>query len=42
MMGHPAVAKKSDKCHMCIGIFIDLDSILGLTCVILQFMPIFL
>jgi len=31
-----------DKCHICIGIFIDLDSILGLTCVILQFMRIFL
>jgi len=31
-----------DKCDICMGIFIDLDSILGLFCIILQFMHIFL
>jgi len=31
-----------DKCHIYIGIFIGLDSLLGLTCVILQFMRVFL
>ena len=31
-----------DKCHICMGIFIDLDSILGLIYIILRFMHIFL
>ena len=31
-----------DKCHTCMGIFNYLDSILGLICIILRFMPIFL
>jgi len=30
-----------DKCHICTGFFIDLDSILGLICIILRFMPYF-
>jgi len=32
----------NDKCHMIMGIFIDLDSILGLICIILRIMHIFL
>jgi len=31
-----------DKCHICIGILNDLDSILGLICITLQFMHMFL
>ena len=31
-----------DKCHMCMGVFIDSDSILGVICIILRFMHIFL
>ena len=33
---------ETDKCHMRMVIFIDLDQILGLICIILRFMPIFL
>ena len=32
----------TDKCHICMGICNDLDSIFGLICIILRFMPIFL
>jgi len=31
-----------DKCHMCMGILNDLGSILGLNCIIIRFMYVFL
>ena len=36
------VNENSDKCHICMGILNGLDSILGLFCIILPFMPMFL